>query len=203
MIDVGKYKQILDEGLLLDHYSILCDVRDGKDLVQNKRVQGFLNLLCKKGYIEDGVLTELATKLLGEEVITKLPVKFIEPPKQQLDINYADWILKLHKDIENKLVKAKGKRQIRPSVKGRSYSFLPNPTDLGKVILRAVSHYKLKDFDKIAKTILTYVDRCIKEDSWTPLLGYYVMKDGLSPMVTDMEAVDETEEENNDLITNI
>jgi hypothetical protein len=76
MINDEKYKEILDNGLILDHYQILCNIRDGIQLVDNKRIQGFVNLLVKKGYIEDNKITDKAIELLAiyneeEKIVVK------------------------------------------------------------------------------------------------------------------------------------
>jgi hypothetical protein len=210
MIDVEKYKRILDEGLLLDHYMLLCNIKDGKELLKSKRIQGFINLMCKKGYIEDGILTDKAMILVGSELVEeKKPLRF-EAPKQLEEeevqdskkVNFAYWTIALHRKCEDRILKATGKRQMRPKVEGVAYSYLPNPTDLGRVIMRAIGAYKLKDLEKIEKAILAYVDRCIKADRWTPLLGYYIMKKDMSTMVTDMDNLEE-EDSDKDSTVNI
>lgn len=197
MIDVGKYKEILDQGLLLDHYVLLCNLRDGTELVSNKRIQGFINLMHKKGYIEEGVLTEKALTLLDNEVHTVVPVvipKTIRVGRiktEEPNFDYANWVIELHRKCEAKIMEKTGKKQIRDKIEGKGYSFLPNSTDLGRVILRAVNMYKINDFEKIEKTILKYIDRCAKAGKWFPILGYYIMKNSMSPMVTDMDSEEE------------
>jgi hypothetical protein len=208
MIETGKYKVILEEGLLLDHYVLLCNIRDGAEMLKSKRIQGFINLMCKKGYIDEGVLTEKAMRLLSGEnnpipapevLTTGLPVQYLaarleksEPElKVERKFDYAAWIIQLHKKCEDRMFEGTGKRQVRDKIDGKPYSFLPNSTDLGRVLLRVVNVYKLKDFDKIEKTILKYIDRCIKANKWFPILGYYIMKNSMSSMVTDMESDEE------------
>lgn len=199
MIDVEKYKVILNEGLLLDHYMVLCDIRDGKPILSNKRVQGFINLLHKKGYIEEGILTEKAGRILGgipesKSMIMEEVQKASKISKEKM--SFFDWVVQLHGKCEAKLIDKIGRRQVRPRIDGKPYSFLPNPTDLGKVIWRAVETYKLKDLEKVEITILKYMDKCAKANNWFPILGYYIMKNSMSPMVTDMES-DEDETTDN------
>lgn len=201
MIDVEKYKTILDEGLLLDHYVLLCDIRDGRPVLRNKRVQGFINLMHKKGYIDEGTLTDKAFRILGGTPEPKVVVfqegkEIVEEKKIDPKLSYYDWVVQLHRKCESKLVERTGKRQVRDRIDGKPYSFLPNPTDLGKVILRAIESYKLKDLQKIEDTILKYVDRCAKVNKWFPILGYYIMKNSMSTMVTDMDSDDEESGDN-------
>ncbi len=219
MIDISKYVVILKEGLMLDHYFVLLNIKEGKEQPKNKRIQGFVNLLCKKGYINDGALTEKAIKLLGGEgnpttempIRTTLPAmnlaKTLEKSEPDLTVadkfDYANWVINLHSKCEKKILQATGKRQVRDKIEGKGYSFLSNSTDLGRVILRAVNVYKLTDFDKIEKTILSYIDKCIKANKWFPLLNYYIMKNSMSPMVTDMQSEEEEEASGDDSIVNI
>ncbi len=201
MIDTVRYKLILDEGLLLDHYILLCNIRDGKELLLNKRVQGFVNLMHKKGYIEDGVVTSKGLRLLDGQLnpIVDPP----EEPNPEVErFDYAGWVIQLHRKCEAKLVEKTGRRQVRDKIDGKPYPFLPNSTDLGKALLRAINHYKVNDFDKMEKAILAYVDKCAKANKWFPLLGYYIIKGGpaastiSSTMVTDMNSDDD--EDGND-----
>jgi hypothetical protein len=200
MIGVEKYKVILDQGLLLDHYLLLSNLKEGKEMVQSKRVQGFINLMHKKGYIDEGILTQKALDLLDGEVVPLVraaPVRTTAIAK----FDYADWVISLHAKCEAKLLEITGKRQARGRIDGKTYPFLPNSTDLGKVLLRAINHYKLKDFDAIERVVLRYVEKCARAERWFPILGYYIMKGGnstasmTSMMVTDLGSEEEESQE--------
>lgn len=205
MIDKTQYNKILEQGLLLDHYVILCKIKNAEELPTNKRVSGFINLLSKKGYIQEGVITDKGIEFLGNNSkLEILPTKQLvgsEPIKGNSD--YAKWVVSLHKKCEEKILESTGKRQVRDTINGKAYSFLPNMTDLGRAISRVVNAYKLKDFDKIERTILAYIDRCIKSKQWFPILVYYIMKNNMSTLVTDMETIDENESKSDDTIVNI
>lgn len=202
MIDVGKYTVILNEGLLLDHYAVLLSLKNGTEMPSSRRIQGFINLLCKKGYIDDGVLTEKADRILAGESspVIEAPIRTslssmlkIKEPDREVNtgFNYADWVIALHKKCQQRLIEGTGKPQVRDKIDGKPYPFLPNSTDLARVILKVVNAYKLKDFERIEKTILAYIDKCVKTNKWFPLLNYYIMKNSMSAMVTDMESPDE------------
>lgn len=207
MIETGKYQRILDEGLLLDHYVVLCALRDGKELPKSKRVQGFLNLLHKKGYIDEGVLTDKGTLLISADaspIILPAPVK-VEKVKEG-EFDYADWVIQLHRKLQAKLIEKTGKRQVRDKINGvgAPYAFLPNPTDLGNQLLKVINTYKLRDFDKIEQCLLKYTEDRARAKSWFPVLYYYILKDKASRLVTDLEAMDvDEEQENDDQIVNI
>ena len=205
MIDIEKYKEILNQGLLLDHYNLLQSIHNKTEILDNKRIRGFSNLLSKKGYLDEGELTDKAKNLIATVPVipTKVAVVANTPPKIKMD--YGSWIVSLHKKCEEKLLLATGKRQVRDSINGKPYSFLPNATDLGKVILRAMKMYSLDEYDRIERTILLYIDKCIKAKNWFPILQYYIFKNNMSPMVTDMESLesDENEAKSDDTIVNI
>jgi hypothetical protein len=204
MINIEKYNKILSTGLLLDHFILLCNIKDKKDSIKNKRIGGFYNLLCKKGYIEEGVVTEKGLELVGDDavVLMKTIVTLDNTTKPLEEFDYATWVIELHKKCQNKLLELTGKRQIRDSINNKFYPFLPNSTDLGRALLRAITAYKLSDFDTMEKTILNYIEKCFKAKSWFPILGYYIIKNNSSTMVTDMESIDEVVK-NDDSIVNI
>lgn len=205
MIDSKIYFKILKEGLLLDHYNILVSIRDGRDLPKSKRIDGFTNLLHKKGYIEDGVLTKKAVDIIGEKSITTVKNTPILSKQDVSSVNISSWVQSLHKKCEQKLIEITGKKQVRDSINGKSYSFLPNATDLGRILSRAIQLYKLTDYDKIERTILLYISKCGSAKSWFPVLQYYILKNNMSAMVTDMESLesDENEAKSDDTIVNI
>lgn len=207
MISLEKYKKILDEGLLLDHYIILCKIKDGSPLPESKRVIGFTNLLAKRGFTHEGNITQKGNDLVGEDLVVEntVPTKVIvvETSQSIQKFDYARWVISLHRKCEAKIVEATGKRQVRDTINGKPYSFLPNSTDLGKAILRVIDSYKIKDYDRIERTILAYIDRCIKSKQWFPILVYYIIKNNMSAMVTDMETIDDNEAKSDDTIVNI
>ena len=214
MIDIGKYKNVLDQGLLLDHYSLLCCIRDGGDLPTSKRIQGFINLLHKKGYLKDGVLTDIAialvdndTVLCGKELATKPATIKIETvgllKTPVINNDYMEWATSIHVKLQERLKEKTGKIQARGTIGGTTYSFLPNVRDFSKVLLKVIVLYKLKDFDKIEKCLLNYLDKKIREGSWFPILGYYIFKNNNSMMITDLENIEEDEITNDDSTVNI
>lgn len=188
MIDEEKYKEILDNGLLLDHYFVLCNIKNGVKMTSSPRIKGFVNLLHKKGYLTDGELTEKAVDLIQN-------CSFFEPtPVDERKVDLGTWASQLHKKCENKMVSLTGKRQIRDKIDGTPYSFLPNPIDLSKVLMKVVTLYKLKDLDKIEKTIMSFIEERSRSGKWFPTLQYYIMKNNKSSMVTDMESLEESTE---------
>ena len=198
MIDLKHYERILDSGLMFDHYLVLCMVKNGEELPKNRRVQGFINLLNKKGYIQDGVLTDEAT------VLTECDIKTVSTTveKEEVQTDFTIWVIGLHKKCQSKLLELTGGKQVRGKIGGKPYPFLPNSTDLAKSLHRAIVLYKLTDLEKIEKAMIGHILKCHKANNWFPLMKYYIIKSGAggsvasanSDMVTDMETIDEVEE---------
>lgn len=198
MIDELKYNEVLDDGLSLDHYLILCNIKNKVKLISNKRIQGFLNLLIKKGYIENDELTEKGLDLVQNCEFSEI----IEIPKEENGkverVDLGTWIIKVHQACEAKIFALTGKKQIRDKIDKKMWSFMCNATDLGKNLQKVIAMYKLTDYDKIERTLLRHIEECNTAKSWFPIMYYYVMKNGKSEMVTDLDN-DEMEQ---DYVTN-
>jgi hypothetical protein len=197
MIDIQQYEKILNSGLLLDHYLVLCNIRDGREQPKSKRIQGFINLLSKKGYLEDGTLTlkgaeltDLRTLEITKTSSTTTTTTTVQEESsfvEETQLDFAEWVKVLHKKCQSKIHALRGTKQIRDKIQGKSYSFLPNSTDLMKVLYRVITIYKLQDFDAIERCILGYIEKCHRANNWFPILQYYIMKDKFSKLVTDLE----------------
>ena len=109
--------------------------------------------------------------------------------------DYLDWANKLHGNLQDKLFEKTGKRQARGTVQGTSYSFLPNATDFSKVLLKVIVLHKIKNFDKVEKCLMRFVEKRIEENYFFPLVGYYIMKNNMSTMITDMESMEENDKD--------
>lgn len=181
MIEESKYKSLLDSGLSLDHYFLLCNIKNKIKSVDSKRIQGFVNLLTKKGYIKDDELTDKGLIL----------VETCKDQKSNMD--FGEWIVLLHKKIQDKLVELTGKKQVLASINkgGKEYYFLEGVRVLNMKLSRVITLYKLKDFQKIENTILRYVEKCHEKNNWFPLLHYWILKDNISQMVTALETDEE------------
>lgn len=201
MLNIEKYEKLLSSGLSLDHYYIMVLIYNNHPLPKNKRAEGFINLLSKKGLIDDGILTAEAMDWVQDEIFNTTLVSSTTTTTtlaaSQLEFN--DWVMELHIKLQEKLVELTGKKQVRDKVRGgKLHSFLCNPLDLGKNLKKVIQLYKLKDADRtlIEKTLFKHIEDCQKADSWFPLVYYYIFKEGKSQMVTDMETVTEVSEEN-------
>jgi len=187
MISLEKYKRLLDSGLLLDHYFLLCNIRDSVPLPKSKRIEGFLNLLRKKGFIEkDNTLQEKAFDVIDIFASVTIKEQVVETPK----FDFGGWASELHKKCVDKLIRLTGNKQIiaRFNKGDKGYPFLPNLMDFTTRIFSTIQRYKLKDMDSVEKAILAHIDSCHQKNNWFPLMKYYMYKQGEgSNLVTDLE----------------
>lgn len=195
MIDTEKYQKLLDDGLILDHYHVIQCMRDNINLPKSKRIQGFINLLNKKGYIEDGCLTEKALILIDNYITKNASITTTTTEKEDKKVNFGEWVLQLHKKCQDKIKHYTGTPQIRGKIHGKSHSFLCNSMDLGKSLLRVINLYKLKDLDAIEKCIMKHISDCCLSKHYFPLIKYYIIKDNESQLVTDLMDPDNSIEE--------
>lgn len=191
MITDEKYKIVLEDGLLLDHYYVLLNLSKGNKMVDSKRIQGFINLLIKKDYIEDGAITQKGLDLI-EATGEVLDIKV-----EELVTDFDTWVKSLHAKCIEKVENATGKKNVTAKIKNSTYSFLPSRVqDLAAPIFRFMKKYKVKDHDIMEAVILAYVQKALDTKNYFPLLKYYIIKDGVSEMINDVdnyEGEDKTE----------
>ena len=99
-----KYEEVLSSGLLLDHYFLLCRLKNKKTILSTKRVKGFINLLNKKGYLDGEDLTEKAMDLIqncGDDLEEK-----VENETRSI----SEFSTSLYSDCQNLLFELVGKK---------------------------------------------------------------------------------------------
>lgn len=199
-MNTEKYKEILNEGLLLDHYYLLCKISSKQEIPYSERVRGFLNLLIKKDYIDaDHNLTEKGIDFvqncefgeieLSTVHITTNNVTVVEEETNKKDAKKV--LIDMYANCRERVRYHTGKYQVRARIENKFYSFFPNATDFFKVANKVITLYKIKDFVLMEKTLIAYIDRCATSNTWLPLFHYYIFKNGSSPLVTDMENPDD------------
>lgn len=192
-----KYQNLLNQGLCLDHYYILVMLYNNQKLPAHKRIQGFANVLIKRGYLLEGnVLSDKALELIHDDILTDIAISTTTTTTMNPSaLDFNDWVFDLHTKLQNKLVELTGKKQIRDRVKGgKPFSFLCNPQDLTSQLKKVITKYKINDRPTIEATLIKHIENCYKANSWFPLVYYYIMKEGASQMVTDLESANEKEE---------
>lgn len=184
MIDEDKYKEIIESGLLIDHFLLLCNIYNGVIPLQHKRIQGFINLLMKKEYLDDEM------KLTDKGIYLIADCNTLSCDKPKSDATLASIYIK----CKAKILEITGKTQVRGKIQSKSYPFLPNALDFEKRLKKVISMYKLKDLALVESTLLKFIEKRNEENNWFPTLQYYIFKDGSSQLVTDLENVDDEEE---------
>lgn len=186
----SHFLQLLKQNISLNHLYILEMAYENTDLVSSDVkysaiIQGLQrkNLLSKEGKITEE----------GKKLYNSLFENAVEIRVAKLAVD-REGIGALHKKLEDKIMELKGRKQMRVDVLGTKYSFLPNERDLIDRLVGVISKYKLTDFDRIEKTLLSYIENCNRRNSWTPLLQYYIEKNSQSRMVTDYNNLEEKEE---------
>lgn len=169
-----KWEQLLSAGLSLDHHHLLCLIKKGGEIPPHPRIQGLINLLALKGYIEDGVLSDKAEALIRD------------------DVKGGDWVAELLGKIKGRLREHTGKEQILGF--GRTY-FVPSYKDLQNSLQRWNKEYKMLEGneDKIEKILLSHIDECYKVNSWSPSIQYFIIKE--RPLISRLAAALENYEE--------
>ncbi len=145
-------------------------------------------LILKKEYLEGGILTEKGLALL-EDVEMEIGVQSTSTGTKNDD--FGIWIQGLHKRCQDKLVELTGSKQVRDKIDKKSYPFLPNAIDLGKVLYKVITSYKVHDYERIEKCIMNYIEKCANAHNWFPILQYYILKNNKSSLVTDCEGADD------------
>jgi len=182
-ISTEELKQIYEAGLSIAGFFVLQAIGKGQDLsAMNGEVTGIRGMLELKGYIKEGTVSdtgmELLKRLNGSSVTTTEPFLLI--------------VKDIHESLQTLLMKLTGKPQKRLQNK---YSFLCNQIDLGRKLQALVARYGKQDWTKVKTTLLRHVERSHKA-GWDRvyLVEYYIMKDGTSKLITDMESMQELEE---------
>ena len=185
MIEETLYKEILDNGLLLDHYFLLCNIKNGVKLVNSRRVDGFINLMRKKGYMDGDALTEKGIDLVQNcEFAEVVAVN----PSGKIDLGM--WAADIHKKCQDRIKELTGKLQVKAKFPGekKEYSFLCNATDLARVLTKVITLYKKKkELDKIEKALIRHIDKCNASNYWFPLMQNYIFKNGSSQLITELD----------------
>jgi len=167
------YDELLKNGLLGDHFSVLVKIRNKEKLIDNPRIQGFINLLTKKGYIDsEGELTEMG-KRITEGHIEK--VNFSTPEvttkeEKKGNVSY-EWCKELLRKCKDRVKELTGNTQFYLHVQGTPFPYLPGAVDLYTKITKFIKIYEFNDLDRIEKCILKHCE------SRNQKLLYYIVRE--------------------------
>lgn len=179
MYKTSKHEEALERGLLLDHIDILLRIHN-KELITSKKMIGFKNLLKKRGYLDSSdKITEL-----GMNILTLLEL-----------VTEQNSFIKLKESLSNELNKHIGKKQIIGF--GNVY-FIPTVKELEEFLNRFWKQYpEMKDINRISLCLRKHIERCCKENKFSPAVKYYITKDKTGSQLASAyemyESIDEDE----------
>lgn len=187
-LTLEQFKIIKDAGLHIDEIYLLRLIEEGQswkcpELAWPIRMS--LGLLGLKEYLIDEKLTDKAYLLLGQlEVQVKVTKK---------EDSLSQWVGVVHEQLQKKLLTLTGRKQKMISGK---YSFLCNKVDLEKKLRDVMKKYGELDLNRVQKALERHVDRSHRA-GWDRvyLMEYYIMKEGVSRMFTDLDQEDGDDKE--------
>lgn len=135
----------------------------------------------KSNLFEKRIYEKVLTNSFEIEVPKITAMSMNKNPNEKLDIIY--------KKIQNTVFEESGKNQHYLDIKGTKYPFLLNNKDFLDRLQKVIKKYNLEDLDKIEKCLIKH---CKKLKS--PILKYYIFKDGSSPLVDDYNTYSEETE---------
>jgi len=95
----------------------------------------------------------------------------------------------LHKELQDRLFVLTGKKQVKAN---GSYTFLCNSIDLKSRLTRVITKYKLADWEKVKKLLLSHVEKAHNQKfDKVMLIQYYIEKNGNSNLASDYESFTE------------
>ena len=175
LLNEKKIAEITKRGLDINGYISLVLLKEGSEL----KIDGFTTTgLMVLGYLgaDFKTLTPKSVALLNE-----LEGKGIETKAEDMKLLYDRIVVKF--------IQLTGKKQ--KMIDGK-YAFIPNYADFSSKLNKVVKKYKLTDKVKLEKVIIAYICRAHKANfQMVPLLGYYIEKNNVSPLVNDYENFEE------------
>ena len=170
------------------------------------KIQSFIRLWIIENHPENkSILADEDTDLLvggflnTNFTVNKKGKELLEIVSNKIDISNK-WH-DLHKELQAELQRLTGKKQIQAN---GGYSFLCNEQDLQHKLGRAITKYKLKDWEKIKKLLLLHIKKSHKQNFQKVfLVQYYIEKNGMSALASDYESMEEIAKTNEKVVEEI
>jgi hypothetical protein len=170
MINLDSYYQLLDSGLIIDHYLILSLIAENKPFAKTTKIIGYINFLEKKGLLAQGEITKYGRSILELDIFSKEDIK--------------NSCKEIYESCINLVKELTGNTQVRVTIQYKTWSFVPNEIDFCSKLSGAIKKYKLTDRSKIQDCLHAFIRDCHESGKWIPLLKYYIQKDNSSELAT-------------------
>ncbi len=167
-----KIVKIIEKGLNCNQYITLVLLKNNEIDLAGKTYEG-LEMIINGWLNISHSLTPKATKFL-EEMEGK-----------QEEIKSYNYYQVLYNTLQAKMTELTGKKQ--KLLQGKYY-FMPSYIDFQSKLSKVVKKYKLSDWNKVEKVLISYICRANKARfEMMPLLGYYIEKNGNSQLASEYE----------------
>lgn len=172
------FYNVLKANLSLDHYYLLNNIKQDILIIQNKRIEGYIGFLKKKGWVNNNNLTTEGVKLLAQIEENEVILQVMETKEK----SFTSFCKELHTKIENKIIELNnGKRTFKnPSGK----FLLCSEKELQTRLEGFVKKYNYKNTAKIEEELLKHTEYCLTinqnriKDKYARIIYYFIMRDG-------------------------
>lgn len=148
-------------GLDFNHLFVLQNI---DNLPQINRITGYYNILKVKGFIEeDGLINEKGKEIVNlftkKEELSITTNNDVEKEETK-PITFSEWCYILYIQLQEKLVKLTGKKQVNLTFDGKqtSYPYLCSYVDLEGKLKKFISRYNYNDLKRIEILLLKHCE---------------------------------------------
>ncbi len=159
---MNNVEHLFASGLDFNHLFVLQNI---DNIPEINRITGYYNVLKAKGFIEeDGILSVKGQEIIAqfmqkEENCTNHAIKK-ETIKEFQPLTFSEWSAILHRQLQEKLVKLTGKKQVNLTFdgKGTTYPYLCSVVDLEGKLKKFIQRYNYTDLKRIEHLLLKHCE---------------------------------------------
>lgn len=193
-LTLDEFHTIAEAGLHLDDIYVLRMIEEGVNWESHMLacvVRMSLGRLSVKHYLGGGKLTDKAQLLLGK---LRLQVDVVAKKPDSL----SSFAMELHAELVDRMIRLTGRKQKMIQDK---YAFLCNKTDLETKLRAVIKKYGEIPLPKVRMCLLKHIEKSFKS-GWDRvyLMEYFIMKEGVSRMMTALENDEPDEKQGGDTI---
>lgn len=137
----------------------------------------------------------LIEKAVEQKIMKEIVPASLAQPAKPLKGNIAQNIATIHQDLQDKLHSLIRKNNVTTAF---NMPFIPSTTDMQEHLLKFRKKYgKLWNLERIRKCLLIYVESCVRNDKYNPIIKYYIFKESGSFLADALETFSEVDLEDN------